>query len=99
MHIVGTVLVKVAKDRRKRVAMSTFSPVTDADLARARLDPAFRQKLLAQSLEALLTGIKQSRGAALPPAGGAAKRLREGVELAVRLAELLQNTDARAQDS
>ncbi|MGA2893790.1 MAG: hypothetical protein ABSE22_13035 [Xanthobacteraceae bacterium] len=71
--------------------MSTYSPVTDADLARARLDQAFRQKLLAQSLEALLKGIKKSRGTALPPAGGAAKQLREGVELAVRLAELIQN--------
>ena len=43
--------------------MKTFSPVTDADLSRARRDPAFRQKLLAQSLDTLLVGMKRFRGA------------------------------------
>jgi hypothetical protein len=72
--------------------MSPFSPVTDAELSRARSDPAFRQRLLEQNLEALLTEMKRLRGSA--PAGGAgAKQLREGVELAVRLAELIQNAE------
>jgi hypothetical protein len=74
--------------------MGTYSPVTDADLERARQDPAFRQKLLAQNLDLLLVGIKKLRGAA-PPAGGGARQLREGVELAVRLAELIQNAGGR----
>ena len=80
--------------------MIAFSPVTDADLARARSDPAFRQKLLAQNLEALLAVMKKVRGgAAAPSAGGDARQLREGVELAVRLAELIQNADGRGRRS
>jgi hypothetical protein len=75
--------------------MSPFSPVTDADLTRARTDPLFRQRLLERNMEALLTGIKKLRGLATP-AGADANRLREGVELAVRLAELIQNADGRA---
>jgi hypothetical protein len=68
--------------------MATFSPVTDADLARARCDPAFRQKLLQQNLDTLLTGLKKRRGMA----GANAEQLREGVKLAVRLAELIQDS-------
>jgi hypothetical protein len=80
--------------------MSTFSPVTDADLARARCDPAFRQKLLTQSLETLLTGMKKLRGAGPSTAtGGGARQLRESVELAVRLAELIQSPDGRSRVS
>jgi len=75
--------------------MNLFSPVTDADLTRARMDPAFRQRLLEQNLEALLTGMKRLRGGAAP-SGAGAKQLREGVELAVRLAELIQNGDPRS---
>lgn len=75
--------------------MSPFSPVTDADLMRARKDPAFRQRLLEQNMEALLTGMKRLRGGASPPAGAGAKQLREGVALAVRLAELIQHEDHR----
>ena len=70
--------------------MGTFSPVTAADLAHARSDPAFRQKLLTQNLEVLLAGINTLRRA-VPLAGADAKQLREGVELAVRLAGLIQN--------
>ncbi len=70
--------------------MGTFSPVTETDLARARTDPAFRQKLLEQNLDALLAGMKRLRGSG-PPGGPNARQLREGVELAVRLAELIQN--------
>jgi hypothetical protein len=75
--------------------MSAFSPVTDAELARARSDPAFRQKLLTQNLELLLSRMQRMRGAAQPKGGGA-KQLREGVELAVRLAELIQNAGGRS---
>jgi hypothetical protein len=76
--------------------MNPFSPVTDADLTRARLDPAFRQKMLEQSLEALLDGIKQLRRTA-PTSTGGARQLRESVELAVRLAEIIQNADRRGR--
>jgi len=78
--------------------MSTFSPATDADLSRARSDPDFRQRLLEQNLEALLAGMTKLRGAA-SPVSTRAKQLREGVELAVRLAELIQNADLRRRIS
>ena len=74
----------------------TYTQVTEADLARARSDPAFRQKLLAQSLDTLLNGMKKLRAASQSPsASGGAKQLREGVELAVRLAELIQDAGGR----
>jgi hypothetical protein len=69
--------------------MSSNSLVTDADLERARCDPEFRQKLLARNLETLLGGINRLRRGASD--GGDVRQLREGVELAVRLAELIQN--------
>ena len=69
--------------------MGIYAPVTEDELARARTDPAFRQKLLSQNMEALLTGIRKLRKA--PAAKGPGhKQIREGVELAVRLAELIQ---------
>ena len=69
--------------------MGIYAPVTEDELARARTDPAFRQKLLSQNMEALLTGIKKLRKT--PAANGPGdKQIREGVELAVRLAELIQ---------
>jgi len=78
--------------------MSTFSPVTDADLDRARSDPTFRQQMLEQNMEALLAGIKKLRKA--PPSTNAgAKQLREGVELAVRLAEIIQGAEVRRRVS
>jgi len=76
--------------------MGVFTPITDADLARARSDRAFRQKLLEQSLEALLAGMKKLRKA--DPSGSAnALQLREGVEMAVRLAEIIQNAGGRSR--
>jgi hypothetical protein len=70
-------------------SMGTYAPVTEDELARARTDLAFRQKLLSQNMEALLAGIKNLRKA--PAATGTPdKQIREGVELAVRLAELIQ---------
>jgi hypothetical protein len=79
--------------------MGTFPAVTDNDLARARSDPAFRQKLLTRSLEMLLARMQKLRGTAQTVARGDDKQLREGVELAVRLAELIQNADGRLDDS
>jgi hypothetical protein len=69
--------------------MSKFAPVSEDELARARTDPAFRHKLLSQNMEALLSGLKQARKS--PKSDGAgAEQIREGVQLAVRLAELIQ---------
>ena len=69
--------------------MSKFAPVSEQDLARARTDPAFRQRLLNHSMEVLLDGLKRTRKS--PAADGEDNdRIREGAQLAVRLAEIIQ---------
>lgn len=70
--------------------MINFVPVTDEQLARARQDPTFRRKLLAENLDILLATLNALRnsGEALNPA--CARQIREGVDLAVKLADLLQ---------
>jgi hypothetical protein len=67
-----------------------FSPVTDAELERARGDHAFRQKLLAESLDILLDKLQTLRTAS---ASASAGHIREGAKLAVRLAEMIQGTN------
>jgi hypothetical protein len=62
--------------------------VTDADLARARRDPAFRQQLVAESLELLISELNKLRDGATD--SKRARQIREGGDLAVQLAELLQ---------
>jgi hypothetical protein len=69
--------------------MSQFSPVTEAELSRARNDPAFRQRLLQQSLDLLLGKLQKERQASRS-ASTSDGQMREGVTLAVRLAELIQ---------
>jgi hypothetical protein len=43
--------------------MKAFVPVTDADLERARQEPAFRQQLLAKSLERLIGELNRLKSA------------------------------------
>jgi len=62
--------------------------VIDADLARARIDAAYRQKLLQQTLDALLNRLQRERQPRTATATDA--QMREGVNLAVKLAELIQ---------
>ncbi|HEY1474060.1 MAG TPA: hypothetical protein VGF53_08255 [Pseudolabrys sp.] len=71
--------------------------VSDQDLARARSDAAFRQQMLADNLERLLAALKKLRNVA-SPGPQSARQLREGVELAVILADRLQKT-AQHQDT
>jgi hypothetical protein len=59
------------------------------ELDRARRDPAFRQKLLQQRLETLLGSLHRQRLASSSDAASD-EQMREGVTLAVRLAELIQ---------
>ncbi len=68
-----------------------FAPVTEAELAQAREDPAFRQLLLTRNLELLLGRLQKQRQASRA-ATATASQIREGVTLAVRLAELIQTT-------
>jgi len=66
--------------------------VTDDDLTRARLDPEFRQQLLANNLDRLLGALNRMRKT--PEADPArAGQIREGVDLAVKLADRLQGNE------
>jgi hypothetical protein len=76
--------------------MSEFPAVTEADLFRARNDPAFRQKLLQQSLDVLLGRLQKERQL-LSSATAKSTQMREGVALAVRLAELIQTSEPGRQ--
>jgi hypothetical protein len=69
------------------------SAISEADVARAREDPRFKQILLARSLEQLLNSLYrlQASSAHLDPGG--ARHLREGALAAVRLADLIRAID------
>jgi len=71
--------------------------VTDESLARARRDPAFRKQLIASNLDSLLAALARLRASERANDPGPAQQIREGVTLAVRLADLLQRAgpDAR----
>jgi len=69
--------------------MTPCLPVSDADLERARRDPGFRRRLLQQSLDMLLGKLQRQRQGPRTAAATPAQ-MREGVILAVRLAELIQ---------
>jgi len=69
--------------------MNEFIPVTDEDLARARRDPAFRQQLLAKNLDRLIAELNRLKSASAKIDATRARQIREGVQLAVKLAEIL----------
>ena len=71
--------------------MVEFSTVTDEQLERARHDPAFRRQLLSKNLEFLLARLNQVRHARSAD-DVTAKQVREGLDLAVKLANMLQVT-------
>lgn len=72
--------------------MVDFAEVTDEQLERARHDPAFRRKLISDNLEVLLVTLNKMRSAGKDTAS--AHQLRDGVDLAVKLAGLLQTAKA-----
>ncbi|HZP78085.1 MAG TPA: hypothetical protein VFB45_18215 [Pseudolabrys sp.] len=65
--------------------------VSEDDLARARQDPAFRHKLMADNLDRLLDALERMRKSNPNPNPESARQIREGVALAVKLADRLQN--------
>jgi hypothetical protein len=71
--------------------MRQIALVTDNDLVRSRTDPVFRHRLIAESLEMLLAELSRLRNSESDPEG--AKQIREGVSLAVRLADILQRIE------
>jgi hypothetical protein len=76
--------------------MSVIALVTDAELARARLDPMFRHQLVAGNLEFLLEKLNRMRGD--EGDSQCARQIREGVALAVQLAEILQRIPAKSPE-
>jgi hypothetical protein len=71
--------------------MREFALVTDGDLARARLDPEFRHRMVADNLELLLSELNRLRSG--KPNANHARQIREGVDLAVQLADLLHRIE------
>ena len=72
--------------------MVDFTAVTDEVLERARFDPAYRRKLMSDNLEVLLAKLNRMRSSGTGKGldKTAARQIREGVDMAVKLAELLQ---------
>jgi CRISPR/Cas system-associated endoribonuclease Cas2 len=72
-----------------------MNTISDADIARSRADPRFKQVLLAKSLEQLLASLHRMQNSAhaahLEPA--VARDLREGALLAVQLADRIRAID------
>jgi hypothetical protein len=69
--------------------MPKVTIASEDDLEHARADPAFRQQLMTENLDMLLSELSRLR----TKAGNrpeAARHIREGADLAVKLAELLQ---------
>ncbi|HZL30103.1 MAG TPA: hypothetical protein VFC54_03460 [Pseudolabrys sp.] len=69
--------------------------ISDEDIARARSDPAFRQQLMALNLERLLDMLNNMRkNNDKDPVSQ--RQIREGVDLAVKLAAKIQKNDRAA---
>jgi hypothetical protein len=75
--------------------MNDFVPVSDDDLARARRDVAFRQRLLAKNLDRLIAELNRLKSASSKIDATRARQIREGVQLAVKLAEILNKLAGR----
>jgi hypothetical protein len=71
--------------------MRAVALVTDDDLARSRIDPEFRHRLVAGNLELLVNQLNRLRNGKADPQS--VKQIREGVDLAVQLAEILQRIE------
>ena len=68
--------------------------VSEEDLARARTDAVFRQKLMAESLDRLLALLNQMRRST-DDNPLRARQIRDGVDLAVKLADRLQQNEGK----
>ena len=80
----------------KGLPMAKKAKVTIAsedDLAHARTDPAFRHQLMTENLDMLLSELNRLRtkGGNKPETD---RHIREGANLAVKLAELLQRIES-----
>ena len=69
--------------------LATKNLATEDDIARARSDSEFRQQLMAENLDRLLEALNRIRRT-VDPKPEVARQIREGVDLAVKLADRLQ---------
>ena len=76
--------------------MADFTVVTDEMLERARHEPAFRRKLISDNLEFLLKQLNKMRASKGGLDKQSARQIRDGVDLAVKLAEMLQQAQRDA---
>ena len=79
--------------------MGEIDEVTDAALARARRDPAFKQQLLITSLDRLLAALYKLQHGHDQSDPALVRQLREGAQLAARLADIIRDIDERMQAS
>ena len=69
--------------------------ITDADIARSRADPRFKQILLAKVLEQLLGTLHRLQRSSDGSDASAVQHLREGALMAVKLADIIRAIDDR----
>jgi len=69
--------------------MREFHIVTDEDLERARRDGPFRQQMIVNNLDRLLFELNRLRNASSKVDKASARQMREGAQLAAKLADLL----------
>jgi hypothetical protein len=69
--------------------MRDYHTVTEADLERARRDGQFRQQMIVDNLDRLLVELSRLRNTSDSIDKASARQLREGAQLAAKLAELL----------
>jgi hypothetical protein len=69
------------------------SAISDADVARSREDPRFKQILLARSLDQLLGSLYRMQASSTHLDPGGAHHMREGALVAVQLADLIRAID------
>jgi hypothetical protein len=79
--------------------MREYHAVTDADLERARQDGAFRHQMIVEHLDRLLLELNRLRNASANVDKTSARQMREGAQLAARLADLLHEAAKSASDS
>jgi hypothetical protein len=71
-----------------------MDPISEADIARSRHDPRFKQVLLAKALELLLATLYRMQR---DPARCKPESLRQGAVVAAEVADLIRDLDERAQ--
>ena len=76
--------------------MPGFPLISEADFGRVRHDRAFRQQVLASQLQALITFMARLQATPEAADPALAAQLREGADLAVKLADILKHLAAEA---